>query len=411
MISADSRRRRHFVILQGLATPFFFRLSQRLRAAGHQTTKIHVCGADLAFWPGRAVLFRGRREHWPAFLAAHVDKVGATDIVLFGDCRPYHREAVAQARQRGMPVHVFEEGYVRPGYITLEEGGTNGYTRFPRDPESLKRQTKGFPDHAGDAPPAASSFANRAGWDVLAQTLGLALTPLFPHYRWHGKHHPFIEYAGWLRRFVYAPYRKAASKRVVERLLASGTSFFLMPLQLDSDYQIRVHSRFATMLDAVEVVMASFACSAPRDSSLVLKLHPLDPGLIPWEGKIRDLAERHGIAARVHFIASGDLSTLANRAEGMVVVNSTAGLEALRRGLRLKALGTALYDLPGLAFQGSLADFWSDDQRPDAGLVALFLNSLIIDNQVRGDFFSFRGIRMSVDQAATRLLNPTSSAV
>jgi capsular polysaccharide export protein len=40
-------------------------------------------------------------------------------------------------------------------------------------------------------------------------------------------------------------------------------------------------------------------------------------------------------------------------AAGVVTVNSTAGLQALREGKPVVALGRALYDMPGLTFQGA----------------------------------------------------------
>lgn len=382
-------RPRHFIILQGLATPFFFRLAQQLRAAGHKTTKIHICGADLVFWPGRAVLFRGRAEQWPAFLEAQIEKVGGTDLILFGDCRPLHRVAVAQARQRGIPVHVFEEGYVRPGYITLEEGGTNGYSRFPCDPEVIMERAKDLPSPALGSP-VPSSFFNRALWDVLAQTVGFALTPLFPHYRWHGTYHPFVEYAGWIRRFARSPLRNAASKRTIDGLLAAKTPFFLMPLQLNSDYQIRVHSRFATMLEAVEEVVASFARHAPTSHTLVFKRHPLDPELVPYRDHVEQLARRYEIETRVAFICTGDLPILLRASDGVVLVNSTTALTALQLGCRVKALGRAIYNFPSLAFQGGMDEFWRANCNPEPALSHAFLKLLLADTQVAGDFFPSR---------------------
>ena len=84
---------------------------------------------------------------WRGFLGAFLHERGVTDVILFGDCRPYHRVAVDLARSRGIAVHVFEEGYFRPDWITLERDGTNGHSRLPRGPGSL---SGGSGDHPGD---------------------------------------------------------------------------------------------------------------------------------------------------------------------------------------------------------------------------------------------------------------------
>jgi len=52
-----------------------------------------------------------------------------TDIVLYGDTRPIHAQAVEIANKLGLSVHVFEEGYMRPYWVTYERGGTNGNSR------------------------------------------------------------------------------------------------------------------------------------------------------------------------------------------------------------------------------------------------------------------------------------------
>ena len=47
---------------------------------------------------------------------------GVTDLVLLGEERPYHRDAITAATARGIDVYVVEMGYLRPDWITLEGG-------------------------------------------------------------------------------------------------------------------------------------------------------------------------------------------------------------------------------------------------------------------------------------------------
>ena len=53
---------------------------------------------------------------------------GITDLVLYGDTRPIHAMAIARAKAAGVTVHVFEEGYLRPWWVTYERGGANGHS-------------------------------------------------------------------------------------------------------------------------------------------------------------------------------------------------------------------------------------------------------------------------------------------
>ena len=55
-------------------------------------------------------------------------------VFLFGDCRPIHRAAHDVATAMGIDVGVFEEGYLRPDFITLERHGVNGNSLRRYDP-------------------------------------------------------------------------------------------------------------------------------------------------------------------------------------------------------------------------------------------------------------------------------------
>jgi len=98
------------------------------------------------FWrlPG-AVDFCGREPEWPQFLDRLIVDRAVSDVILFGDCRPLHRAAIRVAQSRGLRVYVVEEGYFRPDWITLEEGGVNGYSSLPRDPAWFREQTRLLP--------------------------------------------------------------------------------------------------------------------------------------------------------------------------------------------------------------------------------------------------------------------------
>ena len=127
---------RGFLFLQGMATRFFERLGQSLIGRGYAVYRVNFNGGDRAFWrlPG-AVDFRGRPEEWPEFLDRLIIDRAISDIVLFGDCRPLHRAAIRVAGGRALRIHVVEEGYLRPDWITFEEGGVNGHSALPRDPD------------------------------------------------------------------------------------------------------------------------------------------------------------------------------------------------------------------------------------------------------------------------------------
>jgi capsular polysaccharide export protein len=396
--------KRSFLFLQGLATPFFVRLGREIASRGHPVHRINLCGGDRIFWPRLgAVDFRGRFCDWRTFLGTFLHENSVTDIVLFGDCRPYHRVATDLARSRGIAVHVFEEGYFRPDWVTLEREGTNGFSGLPRNSESVRAEAESDP-HPEITPRSVSGgFTKRILWEVVNQLSTLVLSPLYPHYRRHRSHHPVTEFAGWMKRLVKRPIERHYARRVSQYVTQPKRQYYLLPLQLETDYQIRRHSSFKSMTDVMDLVMESFADRAPKNSLLVLKLHPLDNGLVNFRKQAKRIARRLGLRGRVFVIDGGHLPTLLSNSRGVVVVNSTTGLSALHHNRPTKALGRALFDLPGLTFQGPLDRFWKEQRRPDQELFRAFRRVVLRRAQVNGSFFTKDGMALAIEGAVERI--------
>ena len=103
-----------------------------LRKAGSQVWRVGFNAGDRAFWFHQSTYtpFRGKSDKWAQAFIDLIEEKGVTDIVLYGDTRPIHASAVKEAKRRGLGVHVLEEGYMRPFWITSERGGTNGNSRL-----------------------------------------------------------------------------------------------------------------------------------------------------------------------------------------------------------------------------------------------------------------------------------------
>jgi len=392
---------RGFLFLQGMATRFFERLGQALAARGHAVHRINFNGGDRAFWRlAGAVDFRGREHEWPEFLDRLVVDKAVSDIILFGDCRPLHRAAIRLASLRALRVHVVEEGYMRPDWITFEEGGVNGYSSLPRDPDWYRERVRGLPEW--ERPPKVpGSFRRRAFEDVLYNVASMAGMWRFPHYTTHRPYHQMIEYAGWLRRLALMRRSERRAAEAIEAL--TGDPIYFFPLQLDCDYQMRVHSPFRATHLAIEYVLTSFAHHAPPASRLVVKLHPMDSGLVDWAGMVGHIAVEQMVAERVTVLDGGELPKVLARSRAVVTVNSTVGGEALVKGLPVIALGRAVYDVPGLTFQGALDDFWHAATPPDPALFDAFRRVLAARCMIPGSFFNETGLRLGVEVAVARL--------
>jgi capsular polysaccharide export protein len=400
---------RTFLFLQGPASPFFRLLAEKLEARGAQTRRINVCIGDVVFWwPKNGDFFRGRKKDWPHYLEEFIRRHRVTDLVMLGDGRDYHAAAVEVGQALALRIHIIEHGYLRPDWLTVEPDGMSAYSRFPQDPEAIRALAQG-------QPPAprnrlySSSFLVYALYDLAYHIPNVVLGPVIhPHYRTHGPVHPLAEYSGWIWKGLMARRRR----KKAEQAIAAATSttdgrpapFFLFPLQLPGDYQIRRHAPGGDLYAIIDGVMASFASHAPVDSRLLFKVHPIDNGLSRWPERIGRTAVKLGVVDRVFVADGGDTDALIARSMGVVTVNSTVGLTALGVGRPVIALGSAIYDVPGLTAQGPLESFWAQPPLPDVALFDQFTRALAATTQVRGGFIGKEALGAGAAHVAERLL-------
>ena len=123
---------RNFLLLQGPHGPFFNQLGQLLDQTGAKAWRVGFNGGDAFFWSNKAcfIIHTDSLEAWPEALSKIIAEKSITDIVLYGDTRPVHAEAIKLAKALDLRVHVFEEGYLRPYWVNYERGGANGNSRL-----------------------------------------------------------------------------------------------------------------------------------------------------------------------------------------------------------------------------------------------------------------------------------------
>lgn len=392
---------RHILFLQGPSSPFFAKLAKVLAENGAFVRRIGTCPGDRLFWPksaGPYVPYRGKAADIGECVRAQIDSHGITDLVCLGDGREIHAAAIAVARTRGVAIWVIEHGYLRPGWITVEPNGTGGRSRIP--------QIYGTTPQRFDLPPKPpafrSSFLEYAGFDVAYHASNF-LAPLFyPNYRHHALHTPLQEWRGWIGKAVTKPARNKACRAALEQIAAHAGDLFVLPLQLETDYQIRHHAP-RDMHSLTQEVIASFSQNTPKTALLVVKQHPLDNGLARWGRRVAEMAQAQGCGDRVVFLDGGDLDALLRRARGCVTINSTVGLTALGLNIPVKVLGRAIYDRMRLTCPKPLSEFWKNPTTPDRNDVMEFENFLKHEIMVPGAFDG-TGADIGAANVAARIL-------
>jgi len=406
MLTGDGRV---FLFLQGPHGPFFSRLGAMIRRTGAEVWRVGFNAGDRAFWfhRGSYIAYTGHADGWPERFRAIVAEKGVTDLVLYGDTRPVHAQAVRIAHELGLCVHVFEEGYLRPYWITYERGGSNGHSRLMGMSVQRMREALENSDMDSALPPASwGDMREHIFYGAAYHGCVLLFNRRYRNFRPHRELSVGQEFRLYLQRLWLMPALAAERHIATLRVRYGGFPYHLALLQLEHDASFRAHSPFASMTEFLETVIEGFAAGAPRHHHLVIKAHPLEDGRVPLRRELRRLAAAHGVRDRVHFLRGGKLARLLDEARSAVTVNSTAGQQVLWRGIPLKTFGDAVYAKPEFVSAKPLRDFFALAERPDRKAYADYRRYLLETSQIAGGFYSTSGRRQVLRQAVDMMLSP-----
>ena len=375
------------LLLQGPHGPFFSRVASGLLASGARNVqKINFNGGDCFYYPTNSHAYTGTLADWPSYLALFIQQHKIDCIFVFGDCRPIHVQARAVALAHGLQFWVFEEGYVRPNFITLEQHGVNAHSRLPTDRVQYDAWA---PAQLAQEIEVPCSFKSAAGYAMKYFTAAALAWPLF----WRYQHHrslTMLDGLRWVRSYARKIRYRSTEANMLSDLAPYGEhKFFLAILQVASDAQVAVHSPFESVADFITDTVRSFAHNAPSNAVLLIKHHPLDRGYSDYTHMIDELLHMHHLGTRVRYIHDQHLPTLLANAHGVVTINSTVGFSALSHGTPVITMGKAIYNMQGLTCQAGLEAFWANPQayKPDPELHAKFRNYITVHTQINGNFY------------------------
>lgn len=378
---------RKVLFLQGPVGPFFWRLGRELEVLGHKAFKINLNGGDAFFYTGdNALNYTGTLEHWPSFLESQLRDLAIEHIYLFGDCRHYHVVAKMVAHKLNIPVFVFEEGYLRPDYITLEAGGVNGNSDIPKIASNYRKTERAKQTTA--ILYKRLRFAHVAVYAMVYYIASVLQSNRFPHYEHHRPLNVFSEGSKWIvsgwRKLKYAVLEKYRFRKF---FTLDQPPYFFVPLQVHTDMQVTAHSPYEDITDFIRDVLTSFAHNSSERQFIVFKHHPLDRGYRDYTSYLSSLEKELHLEGRVIYVHDCHLPTLLRHCAGVVTINSTVGLSALHHGKPVKVMGSAIYNIPGLTTQSELDEFWSAPEEVDYEMYQGFRAWLLRNNQVSGSFY------------------------
>ena len=400
---------RCFLFLQGPHGPFFNGLSKVLRTAGARTVRIGFNSADRWFWrQDDYIAYRDGPESFADALSHHIAELGITDIVLYGSSRPVHRIALDVARDLGVTPHVFEEGYLRPYWVTYERGGANAAspaTGFTLEQMAAALETGAPALH--EAPDRWGDMRAHMFWGAVYHARLLAGNRGYPGFKPHRTPDYWAEFRLHLNKLLSAPGRTVLRSTSTLRVRHGGFPYHLVLLQLAHDANFLDNGPFPDQAAFLDVVFRGFADGAPRHHHLVLKAHPLEDGREPLRPLIRRLTAEHGLKGRVHFLTGGKLARLLNTARSALTVNSTSAEQALWRALPLRAFGNAVYNRPEFVSNQPVAEFFDRPNSPDLKAYLVYRAFLLATSQVPGGFYGLLSRRKLLRQLPDLMLSPS----
>lgn len=395
---------RVFLFLQGPHGPFFHELAKKIAASGAEVIKIGFNEGDRFFWRRRKsfVAYTEPYERWPAWVEAFMRDRQVTDLVLYGDVRYLHATAIEIARRLGVRIHCFEEGYLRPYWVTYERGGVNGHSRLmTTSVAQMRAALEGIDRELPEAPARWGDMRQHILLGAIYHWHILFRNRRFPNYRTHRETSVQREFWLHFKRLMTRPWHAFARWRATRKIKRDGFVYTLALLQLSHDASIQGHSPFRDMAEFMRVCVEAFAKAAPPHHHLVFKSHPLEDDRVPLSQVARQLGQEFGVSERLHFVRGGKLAELLDHARAVVTVNSTAAQQALWRGLPVKALGDGVFCKPEFTSDQSLEEFFIDPKKPDITAYRDYRLYLLMTSQIPGGFYSRRArvrlIRRVVD--------------
>ncbi|EPW1241952.1 capsule polysaccharide modification protein KpsS [Campylobacter coli] len=377
------------LLLQGPVGTFFHRLAIKMKKNKTKVFKLNFNGGDFLFYPS------GKRckcdeKDLENFYESFFKEKKIDAIVMYNDCRLIHAKAIKVAKELGIGIWIFEEGYLRPYCITFEKDGVNANSSLPRDKnfylscniltkESIKEIPSGFKFMAFSA--------------FLYWLFSFLLAPFFNNKLHHRTLFPF-EFLFWFRSLYRKYLYKFTEKKLNQKIYSLEKKYFLAVLQVYNDTQIKHHYK-KSIEEFIEELILSFANHARAKSYLIFKHHPMDRGYRNYSKLINGLSQKYHVEGRIFYVHDTYLPTLLKNALGCITINSTVGLSAILEGCPTKVCGNAFYNFEGLAYPKKLQFFWREAHayKPNPNLVLNFKNYLLNTNQFNGNFYknSFLG--------------------
>ena len=377
------------LFLMGPIGNFFSRLSNYLEGNNVRTYKISFPLYEYGFPKSRLIKYHKDISFFKNFLKKILIDKKIKHIFMYGNVLIPHRQAlclVEELKKEDLYVHthIFELGYLRPNFVTLESKGINYDSSLIKSREFYLKQDsyKFFPIAKKHA-----RFRIRKIWKTIS-----FINHSFKNYKIVNREHKlqpkpiYIWYQ--IKGFFLKYYFRLNEYKLKKKCLAD--KFFIVILQVSTDSQITEGSDIKDNKQFIYKVIKDFA-RANQNINLVFKHHPRDRGYTNYSDLIEKFSKEFGVYKKVFYIHDLFLSKLFQNpnCKGTVLINSTVGYQSLYHSVPVKSLGITPYNISGLTDQRDLISFFKNPSTVDKLLLNKFYKYILENSQINGNFDGF----------------------
>ncbi|MFC5775833.1 hypothetical protein [Ectobacillus antri] len=280
------------------------------------------------------------------FIDQFIEKHDIDRICLFNGFHWIDQVTKYIAEQRGIQLYYFEDGLFRPYTVTCDSAGINAQASIPRnasfydDLQIDKERLKKFLFHP-ENPVFLNNHKESLGKTAAVKAISMLGSVV-------GLHPSFYVHITWKLAIKYFLHKQLFKYRKSNAITIPEEYIFL-PFQVARDSQIFYNSPYIKnmeeLLDVVYDAITIFNQKHNRHLCIVVKEHPEDL----TRNDYRELKMKYASKKEVIFVQKYDVKKLISKAEAVVTINSTVGIEALAQYKRVITLGDAMYNIEGVA--------------------------------------------------------------
>ena len=382
---------KNIIFLQGPMGYFFNDLSSYFFKK-YKTNSTHFIfnGGDLYFNKNKKnILCKNNLKKNTTCILKYILENNISSIFLFGDERAIHKYLINKIKKinKNINIYVFEEGYIRPYYVTLEKNGVNAnsnlFKKFNFNDLNLYEEMKLFkhPEH----------FSSRYYKMVYYASIYYLYMKIFKYKFKHYKHHrnpsPFYEL-----KYAFINIFKKLRNKIIEHKYLNflkndiKNNYIFFPLQVHDDFQLRSHSKFRNTENSIKYVLKLYKKYNCQEY-LVIKHHLMDRGKKDYSKLIQDEIKKLNLnKEKIIYFYDVHLPTCINNAKKCITVNSTVGLSSILSGKNTLFIGESIFNIK--EFKINEEEFFKNKLKKfDNRKIKLLKYFIINKTQLNGSFY------------------------